>query len=397
MTQKSIHIGVRALLLVPLWLSGCLHDDKTKSEASATTPPQFSLSVGITGSGSVASAPAGITCGSDCDEMLDAGTPVTLTATPDSGFQFAAWGGDCTGSGGCEVTMDAAKRVTAEFLAASTPAPDPGASLTAGYNATTRSVTAATVVLDLALPASGNYPVWVSGTGYPNFVRAATHDVLPGGYFNRGFSRFSPGHFTDGGRGEHYSGIGQITGFNTVGSDSSRMVVGQLIRFGTTFFTDQVSAYAGNGDIKEIILINDTGERPMILTKGGGTRVLGACDGTTCNTTGSVTDIDYHNDGNHQPDINTYLGQWLWVEFAFNSNVPFTRTRIWSADGTLQGAEIIAPWASPGSVTTLDVIGFVNSIPVPGAQPYYDLERVEFRIGTYTDITPPVGFPGSAR
>lgn len=276
------------------------------------------------------------------------------------------------------------------------PSPNPGDSLTVGYDADTRTVTASTVVLDLAMLASGNYPAWVSGVGYPNLIRAATHEVLPGGYFGRGFSRFSPGHFNDGHRGEHYCGVGQIHGFGNVG-DSSRMVVGQLVRFGTTFFTDQVSPNAINGDIKELILVNDTGERPMIITKGNATRVLGACDGTVCNTTGSVGDVDWFNEGNHQPDIDAYLGQWLWIEFQFNSNVPRTRTRVWSADGVFQGAEIIAPWASPGRVTTLDIIGFVNSIPTPGGQPYYDLERIEFRVGTDDNITPPSGFPGSAR
>jgi hypothetical protein len=254
------------------------------------------------------------------------------------------------------------------------------------------------VVLDLARPAAGNYPAWVSGPGYPNLVRAATHEVVTnGGYFDRGFSRFRPGYVADGHRGEHYSGIGQIHGFQDVG-DSSRLVVGLLIRFGSTFFTDQVSANAVNGDIKALILVNDSGARPMIITKGGNTRVLGACDGTLCNTTENASVIDWFNERGNQPDLNLYLGQWLWVEFQFNSNTPaFTRTRVWSEDGTLQGAEIIAPWASPGRVTTLDIIGFVNSIPDPGAQPYYDLERVEFRIGTDTNITPPAGFPGSAR
>lgn len=402
MKKNSAHKTNRAAAWLTLsmlsLLIGCLHDqnDKKKSEEQTPAENQFILGVGVTGSGSLSSSPAGIVCGADCDEVFDAGTRVTLTATPGAGFQLAAWGGACSGSGGCAVTMDAAKNVTAEFVASPSNTPNPGGSLTVGYDHATRSVTAATVVLDLAMTSSGNYPVWVSGVGYPDLVRAATHEVLPGGYFNRGFSRFSPGDVDDGNRGEHYAGIGQIYGFNTAG-DSSRMVVGQLIRFGTTFFTDQVNPNAINGDIKELILINDSGERPMILTKGGGTRVLGACDGTTCNTTGSVDVIDYHNDGNHLPDINAYLGQWLWVEFAFNSNVPFTRTRIWSADGTLQGAEIIAPWASPGRVTTLDVIGFVNGIPEPGAQPYYDLERVEFRIGTDANMTPPAGFPGSAR
>lgn len=279
-----------------------------------------------------------------------------------------------------------------------TPVPPAGISLTTGYNAATRRVTSPHVMLDLAQVPDGNYPVWVSGTGYPGLVRAATHQrFTSGGYYGRGFSRFTPGDVNDRGRGEHYCGIGQIHGFDHAG-DSDRMVVGQLIRFGKTFFSDQVIKDPPYGDIKLIIFLKDSGPRPMMITKGNSrTRVLGACDGTVCNTTGSTTRIDYHNDGNHRPDLNKYLGQWLWVEYAINTNVPFLRVRTWSEDGTLRGDETIGPWGQGGRVTTLDIIGFVNGIPRPGAQPYYDLERVEFRIGSDANITPPPGFPGSTR
>lgn len=325
----------------------------------------------------------------------------TSALTPGTSYILSATARDAAGltatSAGVSVTIQAP------------PAPPgPGDSLTVGYNAATQTVTSSTVVLDMAQPAAGNYPAWISRPPYPGMERAATHEVLPGGFFGRGFSRFSPGSVVDNNRGEHYCGVGQIYGFNNVGN-SSRMVVGQLVRFGTTFFSDMASVNAIYGDIKDIVLINDSCQvnapncRPMMNTKGsspsvGATRVMGACQGTVCNTKNDTSQpYDYFNDGGRQPDINRYLGQWLWIEFQFNSNVPRTRTRIWSADGVFQGTEIIAPWASPGRVTTLDIIGFVNSIPTPGAQPYYDLERVEFRVGTDDNITPPSGFPGSAR
>ena len=40
----------------------------------------FQLTTSVTGSGSVASAPLGISCGADCSESYDYGTSVTLTA-----------------------------------------------------------------------------------------------------------------------------------------------------------------------------------------------------------------------------------------------------------------------------------------------------------------------------
>ena len=44
------------------------------------------------------------------------GTAVTLTATPSGNSLFAAWGGACTGSGNCSLTMSAAQSATASFV-----------------------------------------------------------------------------------------------------------------------------------------------------------------------------------------------------------------------------------------------------------------------------------------
>lgn len=68
------------------------------------------------GSGRVSSTPAGIDCGSDCSEEFGAGKEVTLVATPDSGSFFDGWfGGGCSGTDSCLVTMDQAKKVEASF------------------------------------------------------------------------------------------------------------------------------------------------------------------------------------------------------------------------------------------------------------------------------------------
>ncbi|MFZ3137393.1 MAG: fibronectin type III domain-containing protein, partial [Thermodesulfovibrionales bacterium] len=67
------------------------------------------------GTGTVTSSPAGISCGADCSEAYNAGTVVTLTATADGSSTFGGWSGACTGTGSCTVTMDAAKTVTATF------------------------------------------------------------------------------------------------------------------------------------------------------------------------------------------------------------------------------------------------------------------------------------------
>ncbi len=80
-------------------------------------PPTFTLTVvkGGAGSGTVTSSPTGIDCGPTCNATFNAGTQVTLTATPDAATStFTGWSGACTSSP-CVVTMDAAKSVTATF------------------------------------------------------------------------------------------------------------------------------------------------------------------------------------------------------------------------------------------------------------------------------------------
>ena len=70
-----------------------------------------------TGSGTVTSVPTGINCGSTCSNTFEFNSLVTLTAAPLSNYhRFVGWSGaGCSGTGTCDVTMDAAKTVTAEF------------------------------------------------------------------------------------------------------------------------------------------------------------------------------------------------------------------------------------------------------------------------------------------
>ena len=72
-----------------------------------------------TGSGTVTSSPAGISCGSTCSASYAAGTSVTLSAQPASGSTFAGWGGACSGTSSCTVSMSVARSVTASFTASS--------------------------------------------------------------------------------------------------------------------------------------------------------------------------------------------------------------------------------------------------------------------------------------
>jgi List-Bact-rpt repeat protein len=88
---------------------------------TATVTPYsetLTAAMGGSGTGSVASSPAGIDCGGDCSEEYDPGTTVTLSARPTAGSSFAGWSGACTNaSGDCQVTLDQARSVTASFTA----------------------------------------------------------------------------------------------------------------------------------------------------------------------------------------------------------------------------------------------------------------------------------------
>ncbi|HET7311791.1 MAG TPA: hypothetical protein VFJ17_10755 [Mycobacteriales bacterium] len=68
------------------------------------------------GSGTVTSTDGQINCGQTCSHLYDDGTVVTLNATPTTGSIFSGWsGGGCTGTGSCQVTMTAAKSISAPF------------------------------------------------------------------------------------------------------------------------------------------------------------------------------------------------------------------------------------------------------------------------------------------
>jgi PASTA domain-containing protein/List-Bact-rpt repeat protein len=86
--------------------------------ANFTLLSGFTLSVAKSGNGSgtVASSPAGIACGSTCSHAFTDGTSVTLTAHAATGSTFEGWSGACTGKAVCAVAMTAAHSVTASFL-----------------------------------------------------------------------------------------------------------------------------------------------------------------------------------------------------------------------------------------------------------------------------------------
>jgi hypothetical protein len=88
----------------------------TGGGGGGSTTTQFTLQVGHSNTGSVASDVAGINCGSTCSAKFDAGTVVTLTATPLAGKTFVSWGGACSGTATtCTLTVSTNLSVTPTF------------------------------------------------------------------------------------------------------------------------------------------------------------------------------------------------------------------------------------------------------------------------------------------
>jgi len=106
--------SARALLLAPLLPLALACVGKASSGAVAT----YSLRVTVSSGGSVTGDPAATSCSSgSCSSSQPIGTQVTLTASPRSGWTFGGWGGACSGTGACILTLNSNLSVTATFTA----------------------------------------------------------------------------------------------------------------------------------------------------------------------------------------------------------------------------------------------------------------------------------------
>jgi hypothetical protein len=75
----------------------------------------LNLAINGTGTGTVSSSPAGLSCGADCSAQFVMDSSVTLTATANAGSIFSGWSGACSGMGICSIIMGTPRNVTATF------------------------------------------------------------------------------------------------------------------------------------------------------------------------------------------------------------------------------------------------------------------------------------------
>ena len=73
------------------------------------------LTVSVTGRGTVTSLPAGITCPGDCSETFPDASVVRLFAVPQNGASLGDWGGACIGRDACGVRLTADASVSKAF------------------------------------------------------------------------------------------------------------------------------------------------------------------------------------------------------------------------------------------------------------------------------------------
>ena len=88
--------------------------------------PRYTVTVAKVGNGTVIGFGDNgtiIDCGSKCSEIVPQGRYTGLAATAATGYTFSGWSGACTGTGICNLTVDAAKNVTATFTANAPPNP----------------------------------------------------------------------------------------------------------------------------------------------------------------------------------------------------------------------------------------------------------------------------------
>jgi len=94
--------------------------------AAAGAAPKPTLTIAISGAGTVTSHPAGINCHPSCKLHARKGEKVTLTASPNSGSEFSHWSAPCGTNFKCTVKIAGSRVVHAFFKAEpKPPAPPP--------------------------------------------------------------------------------------------------------------------------------------------------------------------------------------------------------------------------------------------------------------------------------
>ena len=122
-SSRTRVLAALPMLALASVLQSCGSDDPTE-------PPDRSVVVTGTGthSGNVQSSPGGIDCAvtagaaaGSCSATFESGSLVTLQATASAGSRFAGWGGACSGTAPCSLSLVEDRAVSANFGPPPTP------------------------------------------------------------------------------------------------------------------------------------------------------------------------------------------------------------------------------------------------------------------------------------
>jgi hypothetical protein len=158
--------------------------------AIAPIPASYTLTVSTAGSGTVASSPGGISCGSTCGATYPNGTSIALSATPAAGSTFSGWSGACAGTGTCTLILASNQTVTANFTSSSSPVPvlpgatssgtaTGGSSGTACATACSDSFAAGATVTLTAIPVSDSSVTPTASAPLPPVAGASSEQLRP--------------------------------------------------------------------------------------------------------------------------------------------------------------------------------------------------------------------------
>ena len=90
--------------------------DQARSVTASFAPATAVLTMSVAGTGSgTMTAPTNVVCRPTCSATYPLWQPISLSTTVPAGSRFVGWGGACTGTAACSVTMSAAKSVSATF------------------------------------------------------------------------------------------------------------------------------------------------------------------------------------------------------------------------------------------------------------------------------------------
>ncbi len=104
-----------ALLASVMFTVSCGGGSTTTSPSPSPSTAQLSVQPAGSGSGTVSSTPSGINCQPTCGAKFKVGTEVVLSATPAANSMFAGWGGACSGTSTCTITLSENASATATF------------------------------------------------------------------------------------------------------------------------------------------------------------------------------------------------------------------------------------------------------------------------------------------